>query len=185
VGLRALAAMQQQETLLSKISEALNAPVEKLDKTAEKVVKELKEAQLEKRHLLKELAEKESIATQTQSTETATEVEGISIVKRDFEGVIDANRMLTTATEVIKRNDATVTVYYGSDGKTCRLLIMAGETAIKKGINAGNIVKEASPIFGGGGGGRPNFAQGGGTQCDKIKEAVAIAEEVIKRQLST
>jgi len=184
VGLRALAAMQQQETLLSKISEALNAPIEKLDKTAEKVVKELKEAQLEKRRLIKELAEKESTTTtQTQSNETATEVAGITIVKRDFEVVIDVNRMLTTATEVIKRNDAAVTVYYGSDGKTCRLLIMAGETAIKKGINAGNIVKEAAPIFGGGGGGRPNFAQGGGTQCGKIKEAVATAEEVIKKQL--
>jgi len=184
VGLRALVAMQQQETLLIKISEVLNAPVEKLDKTAEKVIKELRETQLEKRRLIKELAEKESTTTQTQTLEAAIEVEGISIIKRDFEGSVDVNRMLTTATEVIKRNDATVTVYYGADGKTCRLLIMAGETAVKKGINAGNIVKEAAPIFGGGGGGRPNFAQGGGTKCDKLKEAVGIAEKVIKKQLT-
>ncbi|MCL2359838.1 MAG: alanine--tRNA ligase [Nitrososphaerota archaeon] len=185
VGLKALAAMQQQETLLTKVSEVLNAPVDKIDKTAEKVVKELKEAQLEKRRLIKELAEKEStIATQPQATEATLEVEGVSIVKRDFGEVIDVNRMLTTATEVIKRNDAIVTVYYGSDGKTCRLLIMAGETAVKRGINACNIVKEAAPIFGGGGGGRPNFAQGGGTLCDKLKEAVTAAEEAIKKQLN-
>ncbi|MDR0374061.1 MAG: alanine--tRNA ligase [Nitrososphaerota archaeon] len=183
VGLEALAVVQQQEMLLTKVSECLNAPVDKLDKTVEKVVKEFKEVQLEKRRLIKELAEKESAATQTQSAEAAVEVEGVFIVKRDFGEVVDVNRMLTTASEVIKRNDATVTVYYGADGKTCRLLIMAGEAAVKRGINAGNIVKEAAPIFGGGGGGRPNFAQGGGTQCDKLKEAVAIAEEAIKKQL--
>jgi len=183
VGLKALEAVQEQETLLSKVSEALNSPVDKLDKTAEKVVKELKEAQLEKRRLIKELAEKESTAAQTQRAEAAVEVEGVSIVKRDFGEVIDINRMLTTASEVIKRNDATVTLYYGSDGKSCRLMVMAGETAVKKGVNAGNIVKEAAPIFGGGGGGRPNFAQGGGTKCDKLKETVQAAEEAVKKQL--
>jgi alanyl-tRNA synthetase len=183
VGLKALEAVQQQETLLSKVSEALNAPVDKLDKTAEKVVKELKEAQLEKRHLLKELAEKESAVAQTQSAEDAVEVEGVSIVKRDFGEVIDVNRMLTTASEIIKRNDSAVTLYYGADGKTCRLMVMAGEAAVKKGVNAGSIVKEAAPIFGGGGGGRPNFAQGGGTQCGKLQEAVQAAEEAVKKQL--
>ncbi len=183
VGLKALKAVQEQESLLSKVSEVLNAPVDKLDKTAEKVVRELKEAQVEKRRLIKELAEKESAAAQTQTAEAAVEVAGAAIIKRDFGEVIDVNRMLTTATEVIKRNPAAVTLYYGSDGKTCRLMIMAGEEAVKLGVNAGGIVKEVAPIFGGGGGGRPNFAQGGGTKCDKLKETVQAAEEAVKKQL--
>ena len=107
----------------------------------------------------------------------------VAIVKRDFGEVIDVNRMLQTATEMIKRNEATVTLFYGSDGKTCRLMVMAGEAAVQKGVNAGNIVKEVAPIFGGGGGGRPNFAQGGGTKPDKLQEAVKAAEEAIKKQL--
>ena len=183
VGLKALKAVQDQETLLSKVSEVLNAPLDKLDKTAEKVVKELKEANIEKRRLLKELAEKESAAGQSQMDEAAETIEGISVVKRDFADVIDVNRMLTTATEVIKRNDATVVVFYGSDGKTCRVMIMAGEVAVKKGVNAGLVVKEVAPIMGGGGGGRPNFAQGGGTKCDKLAEAVKAAQDAIKKQL--
>ena len=60
VGLEALKAVQKQESMLWKVSEVLAAPVEKLDKTAEKIVKELKEANVEKRKLIKELAEKES-----------------------------------------------------------------------------------------------------------------------------
>jgi alanyl-tRNA synthetase len=60
---------------------------------------------------------------------------------------------------------------------------MAGSAALDRGVNAGNIVKEVSPLIGGGGGGRPNFAQGGGTQTEKISEAVKKAEEIIMKQL--
>jgi len=183
VGLKALKAVQEQEDLLTNVSEALNAPVDKLDKTVEKLVKELKEANVEKRRLIKELAEKESLVGQAQAGEDTSEAEGIAIVKRDFGEVIDVNRMVQTASEVIKRNEATVTLYYGCDGKTCRIMVMAGEAAVQKGVDAGNIVKEAAPIMGGGGGGRPNFAQGGGTKCDKLLHAVHAAQEAVKSQL--
>jgi alanyl-tRNA synthetase len=182
VGLNALQAVQSQEILFSKVSEVLNAPLEKLDKTAAKIIKELKEANIEKRRLLKELVEKESAFQKSENTEVTETIEGISIIMRDFANVIDVNRMLTTATEVIKQNDSAVVVYYGSDDKKCRVLIMAGEAAVKKGINAGLVVKEVSPIMGGGGGGRPNFAQGGGTKCDKLADTVQAAQDAIKKQ---
>jgi len=54
---------------------------------------------------------------------------------------------------------------------------------MNKGVNAGGIVKEVAPLFGGGGGGRPNFAQGGGTKCDKMPDAIIAAEELVKKQL--
>jgi alanyl-tRNA synthetase len=184
VGLKALKAVQDQESLLWRVSEALTSPLDKLDKTAEKVVKELKEVTAEKRKLIKELAAKESTGGgQTQSGDASTEINGVTIVKRDFGEVIDADRMLRTGSEIIKRNEATVALFYGSDGKTCRLMVMAGEIALQKGINAGAIVKEAAPIFGGGGGGRPNFAQGGGTKPDNLADAVQAAEEAVKKQL--
>ena len=185
VGLKALKAVQEQEILLWKISEVLTAPLEKLDKTAEKVVKELKEANVEKRKLIKELATKESGVGQTQTCETTTEVEGVIIVKRDFGEAIDADRMLRTGSEIIKKNEATVTLFYSTDGKTCKLMIMVGEIAVQKGVHAGNIMKMAAPILGGGGGGRPNFAQGGGTKPDKLANALQTAEEEIKKQLKS
>ncbi len=107
----------------------------------------------------------------------------VSIVKRDFGETIDPDRMLRTASEIIKKNEATVTLFYGSDSKTCKLMVMAGAVAVQKGVNAGSIVKEAAPVFGGGGGGRPSFAQGGGTKPEKLAEAVQAAEEAVKRQL--
>jgi alanyl-tRNA synthetase len=180
VGLKALKAVQGQESLLWRVSEALTSPIDKLDKTAEKIVKELKETNVEKRKLIKELAA--SAVGQTQ-IKSENEINGVTVVKGDFGEVIDVDRMLRTGSEIIKRSEKTVILFYGSDGKTCRLMVMAGETAVQKGINAGNIVKEAAPFFGGGGGGRPNFAQGGGTKTDKLVDAVKAAEETIKKQL--
>jgi alanyl-tRNA synthetase len=186
VGLQALKAVQRQESLLWKVSEVLSAPVEKLDKTAEKLVKDLKEANVEKRRLIKELADKESAGFEATAAacEAVQEICGVKLVKRDFQKTIDVNRMVQTANKVIERDEATVTLFYGSDGKTARILIMAGKTALEKGVNAGKVAKEVSPVIGGGGGGRPNFAQGGGTQPEKLDEAVKKAEETIRKQLS-
>ncbi len=181
VGLQALKEIQKQENLLWNVAATLNAPVDKLDKTAEKIMKDFKETQQEKRRLIKELAEKESATAKT--SEAAEEVKGVSIVKRDFGDVIDTNRMVTTASEIIKQNPAAVVVFYGSDGKTARIMVMAGDNATAKGVNAGQIIKQVSPIIGGGGGGRPNFAQGGGTIPDKLKDALAAAEDALKQQI--
>lgn len=184
VGIQALKAIQKQESQLWNVAEILNAPIDKLDKTAEKIVKELKEERTENKRLIKELSAKESAnLDQATSTQAAVEVDGIALVKRDFNEVIDVNRMVQTASEIIKRNQATVTLFYGSDGKTARIMIMAGETAVNKGVNANQIVKEISPIICGGGGGRPNFAQGGGTKPEKLQEAIKAAEDTIKKQL--
>jgi len=182
VGLQALKEIQKQERLLWNIATTFNAPVEKLDKTAEKIVKEFKETQQDKRRLIKELAEKESQTTKT--TETAQKINDVFIVKRDFGDAIDVDRMVTTGSEIIKQNPAAVALFYGSDGKTARIIIMAGDNAIAKGVNADQIIKTSAPVIGGGGGGRPNFAQGGGTLPDKLQDAVKVAEDIIKQQSS-
>jgi alanyl-tRNA synthetase len=183
VGLEALRVVQKQESLLWKVSEVLTAPMDKIDKTAEKIVKELRGSNVEKRKLIKELAEKESNGGQAKKASETMYADGVEIVKRDFGEVIDVNRMVQTASEMIKRNEATVTLFYGSDGKTCRLMVMAGEIAVQKGVNAKLIIKDAAPVFSGGGGGRTNFAQGGGTQPQKLQEAVKAAEEAVKEQI--
>ena len=181
VGLQALREIQKQENLLWNVAATLCAPVEKLDKTVEKVMKEFKEVQQDKRRLIKELAEKESQTAKT--PEVAQEINGIFIVKRDFGEVIDVDRMVTTGSEIIKQNPAAVAVFYGSDGKTARIMVMVGDNAVTKGVNAGQIIKQSAPIIGGGGGGRPNFAQGGGTSPDKLQDAIKTAEDIIKQQI--
>ena len=183
VGIPALKAVQENERLLWKLSEILNAPLEKLDNTAEKLVKELKEANAERRKLIKEIAESESAGLGAKPAEEIKEISGLKVVFRDFQESIDVDRMVQTASEIIKRDEATVTIFYGTDGKNARIMVMAGKVALKKGVNANEIVRDSSAIIGGGGGGKPNFAQGGGTQTEKLPEAIKKAEKMLKEQL--
>jgi alanyl-tRNA synthetase len=62
-------------------------------------------------------------------------------------------------------------------------MVMAGKIALEKGVNANEIVREASTTVEGGGGGKPNFAQGGGPKTEKLLEAIRKAEETLKKQL--
>ena len=50
-------------------------------------------------------------------------------------------------------------------------------------IKAGQIVKEIAPLVGGGGGGRPDFAEAGGKQPEKIDEMLRASEGVVARLL--
>ncbi len=65
-----------------------------------------------------------------------------------------------------------------------KVTLFAGVTddLIKK-ISAGDIVKQIAPIVGGGGGGRPQFAQAGGKDPAKIGEAIAAAKNLISSKL--
>ena len=184
VGLSALKKVQETDRLLWNLSAILNSSLEKIDKTAEKLVKDLKKANSEKRKLTKELAAKESILLQSSTKDQSVQkINEVKVVKRNFHAEVDVNRMVQTANEVIRRDSGIVTLFYGANDKTARIMIMAGKKAVKEGVDAGKILREISQLIGGGGGGTPSFAQGGGTQLEKLEEAVSIAEKNIKKQL--
>lgn len=67
------------------------------------------------------------------------------------------------------------------DGKV-NLLAAASEKTSKV-LPAGNLIKEISPMVGGGGGGRPTLAQAGGKNPAGISEALKKAEEILSEKL--
>jgi alanyl-tRNA synthetase len=192
VGLHALKAVQHQERLLWKVSETLGAPLEKLDKTAEKIVKELKEANSTSRRLEKKLAALEAnvqgsadIASSVGlPSRTVTEVvEGIKMYKINYGDENDVSRMIRTTTEITKNQVGTIALSYSATATSGTIVMSGSMDVTKAGFDADKIIKEIAPIFGGGGGGRPNFAQGGGTKPEKLQEAVKAAENYVKKQL--
>ena len=50
-------------------------------------------------------------------------------------------------------------------------------------VKAGQLVKELAPIVGGGGGGRPDFAEAGGKDASKIDEMLAASPAVLAKLL--
>ena len=68
------------------------------------------------------------------------------------------------------------------DGKPS-LSVTLGDELIRRGLNAGAIVREAAKEIGGGGGGQPFFATAGGKNPERIEAAILKAESLIREQL--
>jgi alanyl-tRNA synthetase len=178
-GLPALKAVQQKEALLWKISEKLNAPLEKLEATAERVITEWRQTRREKEQLVKELARYKA----KEYLEKAKEIHGLKTIIRAVRD-INVDGLIQTAGELVKIEPKAVVVLC-TYNKTARIVVMAGKEALKYGINARQIADEAASLLGGGGSGRSDFAQGGGTQTDKVQEALQKAEKTIRKQTET
>jgi alanyl-tRNA synthetase len=84
-----------------------------------------------------------------------------------------------------KKHSPTVVVMssVNEEEGSCQLVVMADDAAVKKGVNAGALVKEASALLGGRGGGRPNTAQGGGKNIDSLDGALKKIEEILTEQV--
>jgi alanyl-tRNA synthetase len=178
-GLPALRAVQQKEALLWKVAEKLNAPLEKLEATVERVVAEWKQTRREREHLMRELAKYKA----REHLETAKEVHGLKMIIHAVNEV-DVDSLIQIASETVRIEPEAIVVLCTSN-KTARLVVMAGKEALKRGINSRQIAVEVASLLGGGGSGRPDFAQGGGPQTEKVPEALQRAEEIIKSQAET
>ncbi len=86
-----------------------------------------------------------------------------------------------TLADTVKANDQDGVAVFAavSDGKL-NFVASAGSEAVKNGAHAGKILAEISVICGGKGGGRPDSAMSGGRDLDKIDEALARVEEILK-----
>ena len=51
-------------------------------------------------------------------------------------------------------------------------------------VKAGQLVKELAPIVGGGGGGRPDFAEAGGKDAAQIDAMLAAAKNLVSKALA-
>ena len=69
-----------------------------------------------------------------------------------------------------------------ADGKVGLLVAVSKDLTSK--VQAGAVVREIAPIVGGGGGGRPDFAEAGGKDPSRIDEALAASRTLLTRLLS-
>ncbi len=81
----------------------------------------------------------------------------------------------------LKQKLGSAVIVLGSAGDD-KVSIIAGVTKdlVEKGYHAGKLVKEVASRCGGGGGGRPDMAQAGGKNPEKLEEALQFVEEWIK-----
>lgn len=63
------------------------------------------------------------------------------------------------------------------------LIAVVTDDLIRRGVQAGPIVKAVAELVGGGGGGRPHLAQAGGRHPEKLPDALARVPGIVRAQL--
>ncbi len=110
------------------------------------------------------------------------EINGIRVVVGQV-SCADMDGLRMVADMVRDRLQCGVVTLGAVNSDKVNFVVMATKEALSKGIHAGNIVKTVAKIAGGGGGGRPDMAQAGGKQPEKIGLALQSAIEVITDQV--
>jgi alanyl-tRNA synthetase len=110
------------------------------------------------------------------------QVAGVTLARRKTSDLDkDALRGLADSLKASVRSGIVVLASQ-NDGRV--RMVVAVTPDLTSRIKAGQIVKELAPIVGGSGGGRPDFAEAGGRNPDKIDEMLAASEAVVSRLLA-
>ena len=93
---------------------------------------------------------------------------------------VDGKQLREIADQLKEKLGSGVVVLASASDGNVNLVATVSKELTKK-FHAGNIVKELAGMVGGGGGGRPDFAQAGGKEPEKIAAALKRAEEIVKQ----
>jgi alanyl-tRNA synthetase len=178
-GLDSVKAFQRDRETLARAAAALNA---RPDELADRVLG----LQEELRRLTRDLQQarmKAALAGSTGSPQEETvEVGGVKLVAREVSG-LDKDGMRALVDEHRHRIKSGVVVLAApSEGKVSVVVGVTPDLAKK--VPAGQVVKQLAPIVGGGGGGRPDFAEAGGKDASKIAEMLAASRSVVEKMLA-
>ncbi len=166
------------EEKLQTLAKQLKTNVSELGDRIDNLLEEVKALKSENDQLKSKLANE----AMGNAAENIVDVKGIKLLAMKVEGV-EMNELRNLGDQLKKDTDDGVVVLASQvDGKV-NLMVMAGESAVKKGAHAGNIVKAVAGFVGGGGGGRPNMAQAGGKKPEGIDEALLAAKTTLDQQL--
>jgi alanyl-tRNA synthetase len=115
----------------------------------------------------------------------AEAVDGAHVLTAKIPGAVDQKALLAILDRVKpKLGDAAVVLGGAGEGKVA-FVASVTPALVERGVHAGNVVKLAAQVTGGGGGGRETMAQAGGRDPAKLDEALGVAREAIERALRT
>jgi alanyl-tRNA synthetase len=166
---------RQRTRELTDLAAMLRVPEHEVVSAVAKLQHQLHEAQKRPRQDDRALAE--SLVA------GATEIGGIRVVTEPVEAA-DAKALLELSDRVKQTlGDSAVVLGTAVDGRV-HLVANFAEAAVERGLKAGDVVRVAAQVAGGGGGGRDTMAQAGGRDPEKLPDAITAARVAIERALA-
>ncbi len=176
-GYESLSRVHTQEEMLVGLAQDMKSPVEELPDRVERLLKQIKSLSRELEILTTRQA-RNDLAVKLAEPET---VGDIQLVRFSTDG-LPVNILRDLADQVKNGLDTGIGVLASvMNGKV--ILIATVTQNLTDRIKAGNLVGKLAKIVGGGGGGRPDMAQAGGTQPGKLPEAMEQAHRIIESML--
>jgi len=192
-GLGAIAWMQQQRGALQAVLGALNTTPAQAVETVQRLQADVKRFGRDVEQLKMKLALGGFSAGASGKSDGApvgadkagsdvVDVAGIKLIARRVEG-LEKGALRGLSDSLRDRLGSGVVVIVSEvDGKVA--LVVSVSSDLTKRIQAGRLVKALAPIVGGGGGGRPDFAEAGGRDAARIPELLAQAPAVVQSQIA-
>ncbi|MHB9023958.1 MAG: alanine--tRNA ligase [Armatimonadota bacterium] len=166
-GRRAVQWAHEQAAVVQTLSAQLRVPAENITSRIDGLQQELRDAKLKVK----------GIATGTVIKPETEEIGGVQVMMHSVEGA-DSSSLGTLADRLMdKLQSGVVVLATATEGKVLFAVKVSKDLTGR--FHAGNIVKEMAALAGGGGGGRPDFAQAGGRLVEKIPDALVKARELI------
>ncbi len=167
------------DALIARTAAALKTNlIHEIDKKAESTMEELKESQRAADAIKAKLA----AAKASDIMAGIKHIGDINVLTAQLDGTT-ADGLRTIADKFKEKEECgAVVLAANTDGKIV-FVAMATKAAVAKGVHAGKIIKEITAIAGGRGGGKPDMAQGGGSDAAKIDDALAKVDELIAEQI--
>ena len=137
------------------------------------------------KNLIKELVDIKQKITTAEMTSDSNKpeiVKGIAIFSKLFSDV-DVKTLRDTVDTLKDKNPGSVIIMGSVSNNKVNFIVSATDTAVSKGLHAGNIVKEIAATAGGGGGGKATFAQAGGKNPEMAQKALDKGIELVKQVL--
>jgi alanyl-tRNA synthetase len=179
-GVDAFNRFQETEALVDQVATELRASRGDITVAVGRLQEELKKARREADELRMKLATGGGEAS-SNGMEAREVAGGIKVLAREASGLDAAGMRQLSDTLLARIKSGVVVLGRSLDGKVS--LIVRTSPDLLGRVPAGHVIKELAPIIGGRGGGKPDMAEGGGSQPEKLSEALEASYGVIERLL--
>ncbi|AZM44982.1 alanine--tRNA ligase [Streptomyces sp. WAC 06738] len=175
VGVDAYNFLAREHTVVHQLTELLKGRPEELPERISGMLARLKDAEKE----IEKFRAEKVLQAAAGLAEGARDVGGVALVAARVPDGTAAEDLRKLVLDVRGRipgdRPAVVALFSVASGRPVTV-IATNEAARERGLKAGDLVRTAAKTLGGGGGGKPDIAQGGGQDPQAVGEAVAAVE---------
>ncbi|MET9622643.1 alanine--tRNA ligase [Streptomyces sp. NPDC006464] len=178
VGVDAYNFLAKEHTVVAQLQELVKGRPEELPEKISAMLGKLKDAEKE----IEKFRAEKVLQAAAGLVEGAQDIRGVALVTGqvpDGTGADDLRKLvLDVRGRISGGRPAVVALFTTANGKPLTV-IATNEAARERGLKAGELVRTAAKTLGGGGGGKPDVAQGGGQNPEAVGEAIAAVERLV------